>query len=124
MGEEDTFVNLKYLNLDGVSPAKWEVGEKSFLVLEKLDLRGCRKLDEIPPSFGDICSLKIIKLVKSPQLEDSAKKIKQYVEDMGGNEFQDGSDRAEESIARYYSNMARTVRIFPPGICISHPIGI
>ncbi|KAM3267545.1 hypothetical protein P3S67_032301 [Capsicum chacoense] len=88
MGEEDTFVNLKYLNLDGVSPAKWEVGEKSFPVLEKLDLRGCRKLDEIPPSFGDICSLKIIKLVKSPQLEDSAKKIKQYVEDMGGNEFQ------------------------------------
>ncbi|KAM3267392.1 hypothetical protein P3S67_032442 [Capsicum chacoense] len=88
MGEEDTFVNLKYLNLDGVSLAKWEVGEKSFPVLERLDLRGCRKLDEIPPSLGDICSLKIIKLVKSPQLEDSAMKIKQYVEDMGGNEFQ------------------------------------
>ncbi|KAM3327551.1 hypothetical protein P3S68_033914 [Capsicum galapagoense] len=43
---------------------------------------------EIPPSFGDICSLKIIKLVKSPQLEDSAKKIKQYVEGMGGDELQ------------------------------------
>ncbi|PHU13359.1 hypothetical protein BC332_14564 [Capsicum chinense] len=45
MGEEDTFVNLKYLNLDGVSLAKWEVGEKSFPVLEKLDLWGCRKLE-------------------------------------------------------------------------------
>ncbi|KAM3267416.1 hypothetical protein P3S67_032339 [Capsicum chacoense] len=88
MGEEDTFENLKFLFLDEVTLAKWEVGEKSFPVLEKLDLRGCRKLEEIPPGFSDICSLKIIKLVKSPQLEDSAKKIKQYVEYMGGNELQ------------------------------------
>ncbi|KAF3618727.1 putative WUSCHEL-related homeobox 5-like [Capsicum annuum] len=35
-----------------------------------------------------------------------------------------GSDRAEESIARYYSNMARAARIFHPGICPSHPRGI
>ncbi|KAM3234341.1 hypothetical protein P3L10_019701 [Capsicum annuum] len=88
MGEEDTFENLKFLFLGEVTLAKWEVGEKSFPVLEKLDLRGCSKLEEIPPGFGDICSLKMIKLVKSPQLEDSAKKIKQYVEDMGGNELQ------------------------------------
>ncbi|KAM3234340.1 hypothetical protein P3L10_019700 [Capsicum annuum] len=88
MGEEDTFENLKFLFLGEVTLAKWEVGEKSFPVLEKLDLRGCRKLEEIPPGFGDICSLKIIKLVKSPQLEDSAKKMKQFVEDMGGNELQ------------------------------------
>ncbi|KAM3376504.1 hypothetical protein P3S68_015219 [Capsicum galapagoense] len=88
MGEEDTFENLKFLFLGEVTLAKWEVGEKYFPVLEKLDLRGCSKLEEIPPGFGDICSLKMIKLVKSPQLEDSAKKIKQYVEDMGGNELQ------------------------------------
>ncbi|PHT96802.1 hypothetical protein BC332_34272 [Capsicum chinense] len=88
MGEEDTFENLKFLFLGEVTLAKWEVGEKSFPVLEKLDLRDCRKLEEIPPGFGDICSLKIIKLVKSPQLEDSAKKMKQFVEDMGGNELQ------------------------------------
>ena len=57
--------------------------------LEKLKLQGCRKLEEIPPSFGDIYSLKIIKLVKSPQLEDSALKIKEYTEDMrGGDELQ------------------------------------
>ncbi|XP_047270275.1 putative late blight resistance protein homolog R1B-17 [Capsicum annuum] len=68
--------------------AKWDFGEESFPMLEKLELWGCRKLEEIPPSFGNICSLKIIKLVKIPQLEDSAKKIKQYIEDMGGGEFQ------------------------------------
>ncbi|KAM3376537.1 hypothetical protein P3S68_015252 [Capsicum galapagoense] len=60
MGEEDTFVNLKYLNLDGVTLAKWEVGEEPFPMLEKLVLLRCHKLTEIPPNFGDICSLKII----------------------------------------------------------------
>ncbi|PHU13584.1 hypothetical protein BC332_14789 [Capsicum chinense] len=88
MGEEDTFVNLKFLFLDEVTLAKWLFGEKSFPVLEKLVLSGCHKLEEIPSSFGDICSLKIIQLVNSPQLEDSAKKIKQYFEDMGGDELQ------------------------------------
>ncbi|CAN4101856.1 unnamed protein product [Withania somnifera] len=83
MGEEDTFENLKFLNLYEVTLAKWEVGEESFPVLEKLELQRCHKLEEIPPSFGDICSLKTIKLVKSPQLEYSAQKIKEYVEDMG-----------------------------------------
>ncbi|PHT77683.1 hypothetical protein T459_15735 [Capsicum annuum] len=87
MGEEDTFLNLKYLNLDEMTLAKWEFGDEPFRVLEKLGLWRCRKLEEIPPSFGYICSLKIIKLVESPQLEDSAKNIKQYVEDLGGDEL-------------------------------------
>ncbi|XP_016575980.2 putative late blight resistance protein homolog R1B-16 isoform X1 [Capsicum annuum] len=84
MGEEDTFVNLKFLQLYEVTLAKWEVREESFPVLEKLVLWKCHILEEIPSSFGDICSLKIIKLVKSPQLEDSALEIKQYVDDITG----------------------------------------
>ncbi|PHU13378.1 hypothetical protein BC332_14583 [Capsicum chinense] len=88
MGEEETFVNLKCLYLEEVTLGKWEFGEESFPMLEKLVLWKCHMLKEIPPSFGDICSLKIIKLVHSPKLEDSAKKIKQYVEDMGGAELQ------------------------------------
>ncbi|KAM3267410.1 hypothetical protein P3S67_032333 [Capsicum chacoense] len=71
MGEEDTLANLKYLGLFEVTLAKWDFGEESFPVLEKLLLLGCRKLTEIPPNFGDIGSLKIIQLVESPQLEDS-----------------------------------------------------
>ncbi|KAM3376502.1 putative late blight resistance protein R1A-3 [Capsicum galapagoense] len=86
MGEEDTFENLKYLDLKGLTLAKWEFEEGSFPVLEKLVLQGCHKLEEIPSIFGDICSLKIIKLVESPQLEDSALVIKQYVEDMMGED--------------------------------------
>ncbi|PHT44581.1 hypothetical protein CQW23_13739 [Capsicum baccatum] len=86
MGEEDTFENLKYLDLKGMTLAKWEFEVESFPVLEKLVLQGCHKLDDIPSSFGDICSLKIIKLVESPQLEDSAMEIKQCVEDMTGED--------------------------------------
>ncbi|PHU13684.1 hypothetical protein BC332_14889 [Capsicum chinense] len=86
MREEDTFENLKFLKLDKVTLAKWEVGEKSFPVLEKIVLRECRELEEIPSSFGDIYSLKIIKLVASPQLKDSAQKIKEYVEETTGED--------------------------------------
>ncbi|XP_049387416.1 putative late blight resistance protein homolog R1B-14 [Solanum stenotomum] len=89
MGEEDTFENLKYLKFHEMTLSKWEVGEESFPSLEKLKLQGCHELEEIPPILGDISSLKIIKLVESPQLEDSALKIKEYAEDMrGGDELQ------------------------------------
>ncbi|PHT97537.1 hypothetical protein BC332_33539 [Capsicum chinense] len=84
MGEEDTFLNLKYLGLNDKTLAKWEFGEESFPVLEKLALWECRKLTKIPPNFGDSDSLKNIELIESPQLEDSALKIKQYVEDITG----------------------------------------
>ncbi|PHU13437.1 hypothetical protein BC332_14642 [Capsicum chinense] len=86
MGEGDTLANLKYLGLFEVTLAKWDFGEESFPVLEKLLLLGCRKLTEIPPNFGDIGSLKIIQLVESPQLEDSTLEIKQYVEDITGKD--------------------------------------
>ncbi|KAH0664723.1 hypothetical protein KY285_025929 [Solanum tuberosum] len=84
MGEEDTFENLKFLKLYQVTLSKWEVGEESFPALEKLELERCRKLEEIPPSSEYIWSLKIIKLVESPQLKDSAMKFKEYAEDMRG----------------------------------------
>ncbi|KAM3234337.1 hypothetical protein P3L10_019697 [Capsicum annuum] len=86
MGEEDTFENLKYLCFEEVTLAKWELGEESFPMLEKLALWECHKLEEIPPSFRNISSLKIIELFESPQLEDSSLKIKQYVEDMTGGD--------------------------------------
>ncbi|PHT44383.1 hypothetical protein CQW23_13541 [Capsicum baccatum] len=80
--EEGTFENLKCLYLEEVTLAKWEFGEESFPMLEKLVLLRCHMLEEIPPNFGDIGSLKIIKLVGRPQLEYSALEIKQYVEDI------------------------------------------
>ena len=51
-----------------------------------LQLWESHKLEEIPPSFGDLVSLKIIDLWRSPHLENSAREIKQYVEDMMGED--------------------------------------
>ncbi|PHT61718.1 hypothetical protein T459_34440 [Capsicum annuum] len=107
MGEEDTFENLKFLYLDEVTLATWKVGENTFPILGKFELRGCHMLEEIPPSFGDICSLKIIKLEESPQLGVSAKKIKQYVEDLGGDELQADLDGVQINV-HYAFGMAST----------------
>ncbi|XP_016455360.1 putative late blight resistance protein homolog R1A-3 [Nicotiana tabacum] len=84
--EEDTFKNLKYLELYLVCLSKWQVGEESFPVLEQLILAECNRLEEIPSSFGDIASLSCIKLFNSPQLEYSAQEIKEYVADMMGED--------------------------------------
>ncbi|KAF3669778.1 hypothetical protein FXO37_08852 [Capsicum annuum] len=74
--------------LDNVTLAKWEFGEESSPVLEKLHLWGCHMLEEIPPNFGDIGSLKIIHLVESPQVEESALEIKEYVDDIMGRDLE------------------------------------
>ncbi|KAK4716396.1 hypothetical protein R3W88_014734 [Solanum pinnatisectum] len=88
MGHEDTFDNVNFLKLSEVTLAKWGVREESFPMLERLEMWKFHKLEEIPPIFGDIGSLKIINIWQSPQLEDSALKIKQYTEDMmGGDEI-------------------------------------
>ncbi|XP_059317751.1 LOW QUALITY PROTEIN: putative late blight resistance protein homolog R1A-3 [Lycium ferocissimum] len=84
MDEEGAFPNLKFLELDRVSFSKWVGGEESFPVLEELQIKLCNQLIEIPPAFGDIYSLKFITLHGSPQLEESALKIKQYVEELTG----------------------------------------
>ncbi|KAM3376439.1 hypothetical protein P3S68_015154 [Capsicum galapagoense] len=112
MGEEDTFENLKYLCFEEVTLAKWDLGEESFTVLEKLALWECHKLEEIPPSFGNISSLKFIELYKSPQLEHSALKIKQYVDDMtGGDTLKVEISRAPtEQVLLHYDSFSRNCR--------------
>uniref|UniRef100_M1AFP0 NBS-LRR resistance protein n=1 Tax=Solanum tuberosum TaxID=4113 RepID=M1AFP0_SOLTU len=70
--EDVTFKNLKYLKLDSVEFSEWQVdAEKSFPVLEMLDIITCEKLMDIPDSCGDIASLELIKVWFSPQLKES-----------------------------------------------------
>ncbi|WMV31421.1 hypothetical protein MTR67_024806 [Solanum verrucosum] len=79
--EDLTFQKLKYLNLHRVEFSEWQVdAEKSFPVLEKLDIRECYKLMEIPDSFGDIASLELI------TIKVSIFNIKEYVEEMTGED--------------------------------------
>ncbi|XP_049405510.1 late blight resistance protein R1-A-like [Solanum stenotomum] len=85
--EDLTFQKLKSLQLDRLEFSEWQVdAEKSFPVLEKLHINGCDKLMDIPDSFGDIASLELIVLWFSPQLRESAINIKEYVEEMTGED--------------------------------------
>nr|XP_016497200.1 PREDICTED: putative late blight resistance protein homolog R1B-16 [Nicotiana tabacum] len=79
------FPALKYLNLKFVYVTEWRSSEASFPVLEKLVIRRCEYLQEIPSSFADIQTLKLIRLTGCMQsVEDSALNIKKEVEDMTG----------------------------------------
>ncbi|TMW92127.1 hypothetical protein EJD97_013462 [Solanum chilense] len=87
MEDHVIFQNLKYLELEALNFSEWKVdAEKSFPVLEKLLICTCDKLMEIPDSFGDIASLKFINVQYSPRLEESLFKIKEYVEEMTGED--------------------------------------
>ncbi|KAM3268216.1 hypothetical protein P3S67_031157 [Capsicum chacoense] len=85
--EQVTFHNLKSLGLFTVSFSEWQVtADESFPMLEELVILGCDELIEIPESFGDIASLEYILVKGSLQLENSALKIKEYVEEIIGED--------------------------------------
>ncbi|PHU18771.1 hypothetical protein BC332_14466 [Capsicum chinense] len=85
--EQVTFPNLKSLKLYTKSFFEWQViADESFPVIEKLKIYNCTVIIEIPESFRDIASLMSISLWLSPQLKESALKIKEYVEEMTGED--------------------------------------
>ncbi|KAH0671390.1 hypothetical protein KY289_025883 [Solanum tuberosum] len=85
--EDVTFQNLKSLTLESVKFSEWQVdAEKSFPVLEMLDISACDKLTDIPDSFGDIASLELINVWGCPQLKESIFNIKEYVKEMTGED--------------------------------------
>ncbi|KAK4375300.1 hypothetical protein RND71_005977 [Anisodus tanguticus] len=80
------FQALKILKLKFVLMTEWlsSDSEASFPVLEKLVIDDCR-LEEIPSSFTDIPTLKLIKLIGcSESVEISALNIKKEVEEITG----------------------------------------
>ncbi|MCD7472530.1 hypothetical protein HAX54_013788 [Datura stramonium] len=84
---DQEFKALRYLKLELADMNQWESAETSFPVLEKLFIKDCEQLEEIPSSFADIESLRLIKVINcSKSVRDSAQSIRQYVEDMQGYE--------------------------------------
>ncbi|XP_055814012.1 putative late blight resistance protein homolog R1C-3 [Solanum dulcamara] len=80
------FQALKYLNIQNVLMTEWRSSEESFPVLEQLILNNCIiHCGQIPCSFVDIPTLKLIKLTRcNKSLELSAHNIKKEVEEMTG----------------------------------------
>ncbi|KAH0671062.1 hypothetical protein KY289_025555 [Solanum tuberosum] len=82
-----TFEQLKSLKLHRVFMTKWNCSEESFPCLEYLVIKNCPKLEEIPPSFADIPTLQLIKVINcSESVRDSAENIKEEVENNEGND--------------------------------------
>ncbi|XP_004238957.1 putative late blight resistance protein homolog R1A-10 [Solanum lycopersicum] len=81
------FKVLKYLKLELVDMNQWEASDTSFPMLEKLVIKDCEQLEEIPSSFADISTLRLIKLINcSESVRESAQRIKRDVEDTEGVE--------------------------------------
>ncbi|XP_075085280.1 putative late blight resistance protein homolog R1B-12 [Nicotiana tabacum] len=79
------FQALKILKLHFVTMTEWCSSDISFPVLEKLVIDNCWRLQDIPSSFVDIPTLKLIKLgYCSKSLQDSALNIKKEVEEIRG----------------------------------------
>ncbi|XP_070042151.1 putative late blight resistance protein homolog R1B-16 isoform X2 [Nicotiana tomentosiformis] len=80
------FNKLKLLKLVLLGISRLDDPEESFPKLETLVIRMCHNLEEIPPSFADIETLKRIKLIgRRPQtLQPSAVKLKEDIEEIEG----------------------------------------
>ncbi|KAK6793904.1 hypothetical protein RDI58_007357 [Solanum bulbocastanum] len=78
---EDIYQSLKTLHLENVKLSEWQVDRETFPNLEELMLEYCFKLKEIPSAFGDIDTLKSIRVVQSKhELGDSAMEMRKDVE--------------------------------------------
>ncbi|KAK4344378.1 hypothetical protein RND71_037472 [Anisodus tanguticus] len=78
------FTRLKLLLIDGCDLEYWKATDDTFPVLERLVIRYCGYLKEIPVEFADIHSLRLIGLSYcKPELEASAARIRQEQEDLG-----------------------------------------
>ncbi|KAH0689123.1 hypothetical protein KY289_016481 [Solanum tuberosum] len=78
---KDIYQSLKTLHLENVKLSEWQVDRETFPNLEELILEYCFKLTEIPSAFGDIDTLKSIRVVQSKcELGDSAMEMRKDVE--------------------------------------------
>lgn len=73
--EDDAFLKLKYLKLSDLGLSYWEASTSSFPCLERLVLRSCYFLEELPSSFGEILTLKTIDVRYCQYLRISAESI-------------------------------------------------
>ncbi|KAF3612469.1 hypothetical protein FXO38_36826, partial [Capsicum annuum] len=80
------FTRLKVLIIEG-SPLKyWKATNDNFPVLERLVLKECRCLKEIPIEFAEIHTLQLIELTRClPELGESGARIQKEQEDLGNN---------------------------------------
>lgn len=85
---EGEFLQLKFLELDGIQISQWSASSDHFPILERLVLRKCKHLKSIPPNLGDILTLQIIEVhgCRNSVIQ-SAKQIQDDQIDLGNEEL-------------------------------------
>ncbi|PHT52071.1 hypothetical protein CQW23_06533 [Capsicum baccatum] len=80
------FTRLKILLIEDNRLKYWKAIDDNFPILERLRIRSCYYLKEIPIEFADINSLQLIELRDClSKLEESAARIQKEQEDLGNN---------------------------------------
>nr|GMD61999.1 disease resistance protein RPP13-like isoform X6 [Ipomoea batatas] len=86
--EDEVFSQLIYLEINSIDLKQWKAGSHNFPELERLLLYRCKKLEEIPPDFGEIPNLKLIELKGClTSVVDSAKQIETDQRDSGNDDM-------------------------------------
>ncbi|XP_019239691.1 PREDICTED: putative late blight resistance protein homolog R1B-12 [Nicotiana attenuata] len=86
LSDEDEFNQLKFLLLAEPRLVKWELASSvNFPTLQKLVLRKCICLEEIPIDIGEICTLEAIELICCSPAQNSATEIQEEQESMGNS---------------------------------------
>nr|GMD65995.1 disease resistance protein RPP13-like isoform X6 [Ipomoea batatas] len=103
LSEKEIFKQLTYLEIVTNMFKRWEASNKHFPNLQHLILVGCFKLEEIPVEFGEIVTLKLIKLKHClPSVVNSAKQIMEEQHDQGNDNMfviEEGTLKARSSLA-------------------------
>ncbi|KAI3451643.1 hypothetical protein Pfo_008308 [Paulownia fortunei] len=86
---DDEFQQLKFLKLHNLELARWNASSSEhFPSLQRLVLRDCYNLKELPCEIGEIATLQSIEVEFCPKaVAKSARKIQQEQRDMGNEEL-------------------------------------
>ncbi|KAH0645884.1 hypothetical protein KY284_033768 [Solanum tuberosum] len=80
------YLELKFLLLDNLDIMYWRAADDYFPCLERVIIRYCRHLEEIPQGFADSMTLQLVELHQcSPTLVNFAEQIQKEQEDLGNN---------------------------------------
>lgn len=84
LNDDEIFNQLKFLLISRTGLKHWEASSVNFPKLQRLCLKRCMNLEEIPQDFGEICTLESIELHDcSTSAAKSAKDIQEEQESMG-----------------------------------------
>ncbi|KAJ8568110.1 hypothetical protein K7X08_020832 [Anisodus acutangulus] len=86
LSDEDIFNQLKFLLIDRTNLKRWEAGSVNFPKLQRLVLKRCIYLEEIPKDIGEIYTLESIELHNCrASAAKSVKEIKEEQESMAND---------------------------------------